>query len=111
MKKIRLDLEALKVESLVTSEGGSEADGTVFAMAATNCDPTCNEFHDTCHPYPDPCDWPEATQNQWTLGDYSCTGVGNTNGVGCLETEGCTEGGETCDDPDCRVMTEGAGGW
>jgi hypothetical protein len=113
MKKIRLDLDALKVDSLVTSEGGAQSDGTVFAMAVTNCDATCNEFHNTCHPFPDPCDWPTQTQTLWTLGDYSCTGVPNTNAPQCLETEDCTVEGDTCDSPhpECEVKTEGAGGW
>jgi hypothetical protein len=88
MKKIRLDLSELKVESFVTSDGAAGAGGTVFGMDATNCDDTCNPGEYTCNGLgqcyqSDGC--------PWTLGAITCT-------IGPGPTELCT--GDPCNGTD-----------
>jgi len=93
MKKIRLDLESLKVESFVTSHADKGNAGTVFGMGNTYCEATCNEISFTCNgvqggcPVSDTCDWtyPEAT---------TCTAPGNTDGCTILA---CNTQDWTCD--------------
>lgn len=107
-KKIRLDLSDLKVESFVTSEGMTLKDGTVFGMANTACEWTCNEVTETCddgvacHGQSADCDW---TTDQGAL---SCATVGTgttlppppTVGDTCDDT--CPETPDSCDGVTCQ---------
>jgi len=95
MKKIRLDPGDLRVESFVTGDAVGSEPGTVFQMANTQCDHTCDGALPTCvggqncDGESDGCDWTN-------LDAISCTGGGTTGPSfptapghgGC--TEGCT---------------------
>lgn len=91
MKKIRLDLDDLKVESFVTSEGGSSADGTVFGMGNTECDNTCEGVGATCDgngcPSAGDCDYTAA-------GALTCTGGPGASAM--CETGACTYPATIC---------------
>ena len=52
MKKLRMDVDALHVESFTTAEGAARA-GTVRGAEATEL---CSQGPVTCHPTNDPCD-------------------------------------------------------
>ena len=52
MKKLRLDVDSLGVESFVTA-AGAKPGGTVRGGAATE---VCSDGPVTCHPTYDPCD-------------------------------------------------------
>jgi len=113
MKKIRLDLEALKVESFVTSEGTPQGDGTVFGMLPTDCEVTCNGFANTCDDGP----------NCFGMsGPTDCCDYTNPMAVTCTGYEVtedpifCGGGGDTDEDtcpgqPGCKYTTQGPGGW
>jgi hypothetical protein len=90
-KKIRLDLDDLKVESFVTSRGRVR-DGTVFGMSPnTVCEDTCNEVSPTCVP-----GCPDSNFCNWTTdeNEASCTG-GGTGGTGGTLPPHPTTGGDT----------------
>ncbi len=110
--KIKLNLDDLKIESFVTSNGAAP-DGTVFAMANTICENTCNEVSDTCNGamecqevgfghLSDDCMW-TTDQNA-----PSCTGGGQGGTLGCTgggggETEEtCPETPESCEGMICE---------
>jgi hypothetical protein len=93
MKKIKLDLDSLKVESFVTSGGSARDEGTVFGMDPnTHCEWTCNEVTFTCNNAPTggcdsgDCDWTQPLA-------ATCTSVYETS-----EPEFCTT-------PDTEVWT------
>jgi hypothetical protein len=108
-KKIRLDLNDLKVESFVTSEGMTLKEGTVFGMSPnTVCEWTCNEVTDTCDGIgacvnSNQCNWTTDAQAQ------SCQG-GGTGGTlpppptiaGCGTGETCPETPDSCDGQQCQ---------
>lgn len=74
MKKIRLDLDALKVESFVTSHMAGTSEGTVFAMINTVCDATCDGMLPTCRGDQGDCDWSDECENWTDPEELSCTG-------------------------------------
>lgn len=106
-KKIRLDLNDLKVESFVTSEGMTLREGTVFGMGNTFCDVSCNEVSPTCDGVGMECDSGDCN---WTTDEYaqSCAGPGPGTtlppppsvGYSCGDT--CPETPETCDGTQCQ---------
>jgi hypothetical protein len=118
MKKIRLDPGDLRVESFVTGDAVGSEPGTVFQMANTYCDHTCDGAMNTCHGAgecdSDMCDWTN-------LGAMSCTGGGGPSfptalGHGCTPTEsevGCTFyddcDGLTEDTEECGEIPESGG--
>ena len=105
MKKIRLDLESLKVESFVTSGRSGGSEGTVFGMLNTYCDDTCNEISPSCAGTYDPatnpchslaeCDWtyPQAT---------TCTSPYGTTG-GDTEDWTCDACAASCNSEECKT--------
>lgn len=95
MKKIRLDLDSLKVESFVTSEGGPSPAGTVFGMAATECDNTCEGIGDTCDPRQQGCQTGEC--NYTAAGALTCTGGPGASAL--CETAACSVPVTICDCP------------
>lgn len=106
-KKIRLDLNDLKVESFVTSEGMTLKEGTVFGMNPnTVCEWTCNGVEPTCEagcPQSDHCNWTTDAQAQ------TCTG-GPGGGTlpppptvaGCGTGDTCPETPESCEGTQCQ---------
>lgn len=111
MKKIRLDLDSLKVESFVTSEGGSSADGTVFGMGNTECDNTCEGIGYTCD-NGNQCGGMSGGCNYTAAGALTCTGgPGATALCGggtyqCTVDPGCptqVHDDDTCS-PNCRTQ-------
>lgn len=112
MKKIRLDLSELKVESFVTSGGPAGAGGTVFGMDITNCGDTCDGIP-TCNGvgacYSIGCDF--------TGAGISCTigpGGGSdypTDACGCDPGGNGTDPGDaTCEYPCIRPPNSPIGG-
>lgn len=103
MNKIRLDLAELKVESFVTSDTEREGEGTVFAMANTVCDATCNggETCDGGHG----CSGSDGGCPDYTDPELlSCTGGGDPTQLGCdtgdCPTElDCSEEATACGGP------------
>jgi len=103
VKKIRLDLSELKVESFVASGGAAGAVGTVFGMDDTNCGATCNPALDTCDG--GECGWSNTCP--FTNFGLSCTEYTGGPTDFCTEVD-CTftcNPPETCN-PQC-VHTEG----
>jgi len=109
MKKIRLDLDSLKVESFVTNEHRGEQ-GTVFGMN-TICANTCNGVSDTCEGPQTGCDISSFGQCDWT--NPLETTCGDPETFDCWPTDppGCGGGGgggsenpcaESCDRVDCE---------
>ena len=109
MKKIRLDLDSLKVESFVTNEHRGEQ-GTVFGMDTnTICDDTCNGVSATCDGVGCPhsnfeCDWTNPIDTTCQTG-----GTGGPSDLGTCETCGescgaptCEPCAESCDSVDCQ---------
>ena len=106
-KKIRLDLNDLKVESFVTSEGMTLREGTVFGMLPnTICEWTCNEVSETCM---SPC--PNSEQCNWTTEaqEESCQGPPTTGTLpppptigGCPTGDTCPETPDSCDGTQCQ---------
>ena len=104
MKKIRLDLDSLKVESFVTNERWGGKEGTVFGMDPnTICDNTCNGVSDTCKEgcqFSDPCmDYTDPFQT-------TCEIPGASNG--CLDTQTC-DTIETCEQMTCVPCVDSCG--
>jgi len=90
MKKIKLDVNDLRVESFVTSALGEE--DAVFAMSPTQCGDTCNGISLTCAPGCNP-----SGQCDLTGGGESCTDNGGTTGTPSGGCGGPTEdGGPSC---------------
>jgi len=90
MKKIRLDLDALKVESFVTSKGVGSREGTVFGMEETFCEDTCQGVGYTCA---GECGSDECP---YTLGQVqSCTGTGGGGTALCTAATCPTD--DTCE--------------
>ncbi len=104
MKKIRLDLESLKVESFVTNRPSGAREGTVYGMGAnTYCDWTCNEVTPSCNGDPgcisdvdDTCDWtyPQAT---------TCTSPYGTTTGGETEDWTCEPCAASCNSEGCKT--------
>ena len=91
-KKIRLDLDALKVESFMTSGGAEGEEGTVFAMANTVCEWTCNGVSPSCDGAQG-CGHSLQECNDYTNGG-TCGPQNPT--FGCLSQIGCYTWEETC---------------
>jgi len=92
MKKIRFDLDALKVESFVTSKGVGSREGTVFGMEDTYCENTCNGVWPTCIGG-GACDSGDC---HWTEGQVqSCTGTGGGGTALCTAATCPTD--DTCE--------------
>ena len=97
-KKIRLDLSDLRVESFVASEGMTLKGGTVFGMANTVGEGTCNEVTHTCNDAGGPggCQSIVNANCNWTTDENaeSCTAGYWTGGTGNPSFDPCT--GYTC---------------
>lgn len=95
MRKIRLELDALRVESFAT-DGGARGHGTVHGRN-TMWGGACEEPPPEDSIYVCPVPTAQATCNQFTC-DYTC---GNTCSCGCTRTYG----GWTCTCPDPEPPT------
>ena len=103
MKKIRLDLSHLKVESFVTGEGMTLRGGTVFGMNPdTVCEWTCDEVSETCMAigcaYSGNCNFTvHVDQGGSCIGDPTVPPPTTL----CSEVT-CPETPETCDGHECH---------
>jgi hypothetical protein len=108
MKKIRLDLSELKVESFVTSAGAAQ-EGTVFGMANTICETTCDGIGETCNGAGCPSD---ADCQDYTADDeQSCTSTDCGGGtIPSPDTDAvewscdgtCDQTPDSCDGIECQ---------
>ena len=87
MRKLRLDLEELDVQSFRTADGTTLA-GTVFGVEGTDAE--CNTAPGSaCYPYCFP-----------SIAGYQC-GASTNYGCGFTDYVTCGNTCNTCDDPTC----------
>jgi hypothetical protein len=101
MKKIRLDLDSLKVETFVTNEN-SGGQGTVFGMDPnTICDWTCNGVSPSC----DNGQGCDTNGCDYTLPMETTCYTGGTGG-GQSDLGTCETCDESCGEPTCAPCAE-----